>query len=135
MSKRIQENPFDQRSAALRAGSSAPSTPSGSEALARLTVAPGGLFSADTVQAQIEALASLPEYIRKLEKRERAAQKSVEAKAKRIISLEEQAQRCVFPCAEWSFRPLLIQDVYYHLRQASEIRALKETLAALRARQ
>ncbi|PIL36137.1 hypothetical protein GSI_01797 [Ganoderma sinense ZZ0214-1] len=88
------ENPFHERAAALRAGSQAQASPA-VDAAPEAESAKGlsGPLSADRVEQQIASLANLPEYIRKLERRERAAQKSAEVKAKKIAQLEEEVQR------------------------------------------
>ena len=54
-----------------------------------------GPLSADIVEQQIASLVALPEYIRKLERRERAAQRSAEIKTRKIAQLEAEVQRCV----------------------------------------
>ena len=96
---RGQENPFHQRSAALRASgaSSSPTPPTPTLAGPGALSLPGlaGGLSADIVEAQLATLACVPEYIRLLEQRERAAQRSAEAKTRRITRLEEQVQQCV----------------------------------------
>ena len=57
---------------------------------------PPAPLSADLIERQFASLRGLPEYIRKLERKERAAQKSAEVKARRIARLEEEIQQCVF---------------------------------------
>ncbi|KAM5532832.1 hypothetical protein V8D89_013473 [Ganoderma adspersum] len=88
------ENPFHERAAALRAdsqtqASSAVDAVSGAESAEGLS----GPLSADRVEQQLASLAGVPEYIRRLERRGRAAQKSAEVKAKKIARLEEEVQR------------------------------------------
>lgn len=51
--------------------------------------------SADLVAAHIEALTSVPAYIRKLERKYTASEKSIRMKSKRITELETQVQRSV----------------------------------------
>lgn len=48
---------------------------------------------ADTVAAHLEALASIPDYIRKLERRHVASGKSIRMKSKRIAELEEEVRQ------------------------------------------
>ncbi|RPD74241.1 hypothetical protein L226DRAFT_86772 [Lentinus tigrinus ALCF2SS1-7] len=105
------ENPFHERAAALRAGSPTTSVLSGAESMYESAGLLSGPFSADTVAAQIASLTDIPEYIRKLERRQRAAMNSAEIKSRRIAQLEEEVQR---------------------LR--NEKRALEETVAALQVR-
>lgn len=51
--------------------------------------------SADTVAAHLEALASIPSYLRKLERKQAASEKSIRVKSKRIAELEEEVRRSV----------------------------------------
>ncbi|KAI1794084.1 hypothetical protein LXA43DRAFT_157185 [Ganoderma leucocontextum] len=108
------ENPFHERVAALRTSSQ---TSFAVDAVSGVGIQAGsadglpGPLSADLVEQRLNSLAGLPEYIRKLERRERAAQKSAEVKAKKIARLEEEVQR---------------------LRNTN--RTLEETVAALEAR-
>ena len=48
---------------------------------------------ADTVAAHLEALASVPNYIRKLERKQVASEKSIRMKSQRIAELEEEVRR------------------------------------------
>ena len=51
--------------------------------------------SADTVAAHLEALAGMPAYLRKLERKQAASEKSIRMKCKRIAELEEEVRRSV----------------------------------------
>lgn len=51
--------------------------------------------SADTVAAHLQALSALPHYIRKLERKQAASEKSMRMKSKRIAELEEEVRRLV----------------------------------------
>ena len=51
--------------------------------------------SADTVAAHVEALANIPAYIRKLERKQVASERSIRMKTTRISELEAQVQRLV----------------------------------------
>lgn len=57
-----------------------------------------GALSADSIASHLAALQSIPEYVAKLERREKAAQKSAEIKGRKISQLEEELQRCVRLC-------------------------------------
>ena len=92
---RVQENPFHERAAALRADSRTQASSTGNAVLGAESAGLSDPLSADRIEQQLASLAGLPEYIRKLERRERAAQKSAEVKAKKIARLEEEVQRCV----------------------------------------
>ncbi|KAI0703365.1 hypothetical protein C8T65DRAFT_654981 [Cerioporus squamosus] len=105
------ENPFHERAAALRAGSPTTSILSGADSSYGSAGSLSGPLYADIVAAQIASLADIPEYIRKLERKHRAAMNSAEIKSRRIAQLEEEVQR---------------------LR--NEKRALEETVAALQVR-
>ncbi|TBU33849.1 hypothetical protein BD311DRAFT_774322 [Dichomitus squalens] len=115
----VQENPFHERAAALRTAAVHAGSPNSSFIEAAVEaerqsgssdVLPGSL-SADIVEQQVASFAALPEYIRRLERKERAAQRSAEIKAKKIADLEAEIQR---------------------LRNTN--RALEETVAALQVR-
>ena len=93
---RVQENPFHERAAALRADSRTQASSTGNAVLGAESAGLSDPLSADRIEQQLASLAGLPEYIRKLERRERAAQKSAETKAKKIVRLEEELQRCVW---------------------------------------
>ena len=54
---------------------------------------PNMIPSADTVAAHLEELSKLPSYIRKLERRQVASEKSIRMKSKRIAELEEEVRR------------------------------------------
>lgn len=75
-----QENPFESPNTSNGPGASGsaftPFTPS--------------KFRADELQASAQALLDMSEYLRKLERRQIAAEKSIEAKVNRIKELEEQ---------------------------------------------
>lgn len=47
---------------------------------------------ADTVTAHLEALANIPNYIRKLERKQVASEKSIRMKTQRIAELEEEVR-------------------------------------------
>lgn len=51
--------------------------------------------SADTVAAHLEALAGIPAYIRKLERKQAASEKSIRMKSKTITELEAEVYRLV----------------------------------------
>ncbi|KIP08399.1 hypothetical protein PHLGIDRAFT_380566 [Phlebiopsis gigantea 11061_1 CR5-6] len=54
---------------------------------------PNMIPSADTVAAHLEALSKLPSYIRKLERRQAASEKSIRMKSRRVAELEEEVRR------------------------------------------
>ncbi|KAI8993075.1 hypothetical protein BD414DRAFT_483226 [Trametes punicea] len=103
------ENPFQAQTVAHRAGSRAPTTISMADGVG--ASASAGALSVDSIASHIAALQAVPEYIAKLERREKAARKSAEIKGRKIAELEEEVQR---------------------LRK--EKRALEETVAALQMR-
>ncbi|KAH9929486.1 uncharacterized protein BXZ73DRAFT_78061 [Epithele typhae] len=105
----MQENPFHQRVADLRASTSALTASTNQENFADPQA---GECSADSVAAQLAALSGLPDYIRKLERRDRAAQRSLKNKTQKIGQLEGEV----------------------HLRD-NHIRTLEATVAQLQARQ
>lgn len=130
----MQENPFHERAAALRAGSPTTSIFSGADSSYGSAGPLSGPLSADTVAAQIASLADIPEYIRKLERKHRAAMNSAEIKSRRIAQLEEEVQRCVLH-VESQKRPLVLTKHSGHgPRLRNEKRALEETVAALQVR-
>ncbi|KAI0780106.1 hypothetical protein C8Q74DRAFT_1367885 [Fomes fomentarius] len=85
------ENPFHDRATAPGSPESPTSSISGADSFG------SGLFSrplsADVIESQIAMLANIPEYVRKLERRERAALSSADIKSRRIAQLEEEVQR------------------------------------------
>ena len=91
-------------------------------------------FSADVVAAHATWFSSLPDHVRRLEQRERAAQKSAEVKARQITRLEEQVQRYVPLRILCGASYVLMQARGLPHRQKNEIRALQESLALLKAR-
>ncbi|OSD06813.1 hypothetical protein PYCCODRAFT_1474235 [Trametes coccinea BRFM310] len=103
------ENPFLSPVVSQRGASPAPTAISVADSVGGTLSA--GALSADSIASHIAALQSLPEYISKLERREKAARKSAEIKGRKICELEEEVQR---------------------LRK--EKRALEETVAALQMR-
>ncbi|RDX55051.1 hypothetical protein OH76DRAFT_1415108 [Lentinus brumalis] len=128
------ENPFHERAAALRAGSPTTSIFSGADSSYGSAGPLSGPLSADTVAAQIASLADIPEYIRKLERKHRAAMNSAEIKSRRIAQLEEEVQRWVLH-VESQKRPLVLTKHSGHgPRLRNEKRALEETVAALQVR-
>lgn len=52
-------------------------------------------LSSDTISGLLHALGGIPDYVRKLERQKIAADKSNDAKAKRIHDLEAEVERCV----------------------------------------
>lgn len=54
-------------------------------------------ITADSVEEMVQSLSGLPAYIRKLERRKIAAEKSRDAKANKIQALEAEVERCVLP--------------------------------------
>jgi hypothetical protein len=52
-------------------------------------------LSADYITALLQELAAIPYYVRKLERKKLAAEKSNNSKAKRISELEVEIQKCV----------------------------------------
>ncbi|KAH9858780.1 hypothetical protein C2E23DRAFT_19400 [Lenzites betulinus] len=103
------ENPF--RASAVARASATPAPTAMSVADGVSGVMPAGALSADSIASHLAALQGVPEYIAKLERREKAAQKSAEIKGRKIVQLEQEVQR---------------------LR--NEKRALEETVAALQVR-
>ncbi|KAI0630300.1 hypothetical protein C8Q77DRAFT_253363 [Trametes polyzona] len=103
------ENPFRSSSVARGAASPAPTAISVADGVGGDP--PAGALSADSIASHLAALQDIPEYIAKLERREKAARKSAEIKGRKIAQLEEEVQR---------------------LR--NEKRALEETVAALQMR-
>ncbi|KAI0675250.1 hypothetical protein C8Q78DRAFT_530281 [Trametes maxima] len=103
------ENPFRGPTLAHRAISPASTAISVADGPTGGT--PADALSADSIASHLAALQDLPEYIAKLERRERASRKSAEIKGRKISQLEEELQR---------------------LR--NEKRALEETVAALQMR-
>ncbi|KAI0358376.1 hypothetical protein OH77DRAFT_1176273 [Trametes cingulata] len=103
------DNPFRTSTVAHTAVSPAPTAISVADSVCGDT--PAGALSADSIASHIAALQSVPEYIAKLERREKAARKSAEVRGRRIAQLEEEVQR---------------------LR--NEKRTLEETVAALQMR-
>ncbi|KAI0823754.1 hypothetical protein BC628DRAFT_505811 [Trametes gibbosa] len=103
------ENPF--RASAVARGSASPAP----RAISVPDSVGGGVqadaLSADSIASHLTALHGITEYVAKLERREKAMQKSAEVKGRRITQLEEEVQR---------------------LR--NEKRALEETVAALQVR-
>ncbi|CDO75350.1 hypothetical protein BN946_scf184966.g18 [Trametes cinnabarina] len=103
------ENPFQSPSVSVRGASPAPTAISVADSVGGTMQA--GALSAESIKTHLATLQSVPEYIAKLERREKAARKSAEIKGRKICELEEEVQR---------------------LRR--EKRALEETVAALRMR-
>ncbi|RDB24917.1 hypothetical protein Hypma_007738 [Hypsizygus marmoreus] len=54
-------------------------------------------LSADTISTLLDRMDGIPDYVRKLERKKIAAEKSNEAKAKRIAELEKEVERSVVP--------------------------------------
>lgn len=65
--------------------------------------------SADTAAAYLEALAGIPAYIRKLERKQAASEKSIRVKTQRIAELEGKLRRSV-PCARTGWIGALCVD-------------------------
>ncbi|KAI0374096.1 hypothetical protein BV20DRAFT_601484 [Pilatotrama ljubarskyi] len=103
------ENPFRASVVAHTAVSPAPTAISAADSVYGDT--PAGAHPADSIASHLAALQSVPEYIAKLERREKAARKSAEVRGRKIAQLEEEVQR---------------------LRR--EKRALEETVAAIQMR-
>ncbi|OBZ67163.1 hypothetical protein A0H81_12811 [Grifola frondosa] len=95
------EHPFHERALALRMGSQTGSQES----------VHAELPSTDSIAEHIAALSDIPDFVRKLERKQKAAQKSNEIKSKRIAELEQEIQRL-----------------------QNKNRALEETVSALRTR-
>ncbi|KAH9892527.1 hypothetical protein C8Q73DRAFT_61605 [Cubamyces lactineus] len=102
------ENPFQGRAVAQRAASPTPTVMSVADSVGGGTA---GALTSDSIAAHIASLQGIPEYIAKLERREKAARKSAEVKGRKIAQLEKEVER---------------------LRK--EKRALEETVAALQMR-
>ncbi|KAI0744058.1 hypothetical protein C8Q80DRAFT_876535 [Daedaleopsis nitida] len=104
------ENPFHERAAPARIDSPMSSL-SGADGLFGIAGSSAGPLSADIIESQVLSLANIPDYVRRLERRDRAARNSADIKSRRIAQLEEEVQRLRY-----------------------DNRALEETIAALQVR-
>ncbi|KAJ8496519.1 hypothetical protein ONZ51_g1065 [Trametes cubensis] len=125
------ENPFQGHAVAQRATSPTPTVMSVADSVGGGTA---GALTSDSIAAQIAALQGIPEYIAKLERREKAVRKSAEVKGRKIAQLEEEVERCV-RVVRYRDALLLLTAGHVNLtRLRKEKRALEETVAALQMR-
>ena len=127
----LQENPFQGHAVAQRAASPTPTVMSVADSVGGGTA---GALTSDSIAAQIAALQGIPEYIAKLERREKAVRKSAEVRGRKIAQLEEEVERCV-RVVRYRDALLLLTAGHVNLtRLRKEKRALEETVAALQMR-